>query len=509
MKEIKTVIWLTLAGLGFRIFLYLLFANEIVLGPDQIAMSNLGRNFASGNYYGVLNTYWTPLYPILLGIFTFFTKSVVTSALVISFIAGSLIVPLTFYLVKQSFGRRVALIAAILSIFLPYFINSMFAAGTENIYLVWITGALIVGWFGFRNDSVKDYFIVGILLGLAYLTRPEAIGYLAFFSLTIFTKSLLQKRSPLGLIPAKQIFALLIGFSLLATPYLFYLKKETGIWTISGKVQANTIVGGFEAPVDEENDDPGELGVKSFMKYFVMNLVRVQKSISYVVPSFLFIFIGLGLFSSRWNKRRFLREMYLILFCVLTILGYAAAVVQDRYLYILLPVFLGWIAYGIVKLENWFQKSKQTFLPNRVLELINGKTFIAICLIAVYAYVFPIHFFVRTQERAWEETAYEERDAGLWLQENGNPSALVFSAVLRPVFYSGQSHLPLTTKNIEETLRQIKEKKVDYVITSDRSLIRNPSLKGFAELLENSADFELVYEQKGHPNYKISIFKAK
>lgn len=511
MKVLITITWLTLASLIFRILLYFLFANEIVASADVIQMSILGRKFADGNYFGVLNTYWTPVYPFFLGIFTLFTKSVVQSAVIISIIASALIVPLTFYLVKQSYGRQVALIAGILAIFLPHFINSMFNIGTENLYLLWITGSLILGWRAFKYDKLKDYLFVGILLGISYLTRPEAFGYLFLFVLVIFCKRFFEKQSVIGLIPAKQLISLSFGFFLFASPYMFYLKSETGIWTISGKIQANTIVGDFEANENSsntENIENEKLSFKSFTKYFILNLMQIQKSLSYLVPSFLFIIIGLGLFARRWNKRRFLRETYLIFFCILTILGYAAAVVQDRYLFILLPIFLGWISFGIVHLTIWFRNSIQNLQNNSFFLFLTQKAAISIILILVYAYIFPINFFVRTKEKAWAETAYEERDAGLWLKNNSNPSSLVFSAVLRPVFYSENRHLPLTTNTIDDTIKNIKEKNVEFIITSDRSLVRNPSLKGLTEVLLNSPEFELVYERKDFTDYKISIFKV-
>lgn len=512
MKEVKPIIWLALASLGFRIFLYFIFHNEIVVGPDFINMANLGRRFASGEYYGVLDTYWSPAYPILIGIITFFTKSALMSATIISILAASLIAPFTYYLIEQSYGQKAGIIAAIIAIFFPHLSNSMFSLGTENIYLLLITGALILGWRGFSNDSTKDYFGVGILVGLAYLTRPEAFGYLVFFILVIFSKSLWEKKLPFGRIPSKQIFTLLIGFALLATPYIIYLKQQTGTWTISGKIQVNTITAYAEDEIKPDTPDdvkPGAEGIRTYFKYFVINLMEFQKSLSFLLPSLLFILIGLGLFVAPWNKERLQREIYLVAFCLITILGYAVAVVRDRYFYILLPIFFGWIAYGVVQLERWFQESKQNFLPNRFLEFFNKKSFVIVSLIIIFAYVFPINFFVRTKEKAWEVAAYEERDAGLWLKENGNPSALVFSAVLRPVFYSEHKHLPLTTKTIEDTLKQIKEKKVEYVITSERSLYRNPTLKGFTEVLENSPDFEMIYDRKDYSKYRISIFRAK
>lgn len=513
-KELKSIVWLTLGAIAYRVFLYILFSNEIVFDSDQIRMGNLAKTFATGDIQGVLHTYWAPFYPILLGTVTFFTNSVVQSAVLIAFITGSLLVPLTYFLIRQSYEHRVAVIAAIIVIFFPHLINSVFALGTENPYSLLIIGALIINWKGLKEDSARLQFLTGLLLGLAYLTRPESFGYLAFFILAIIFKNLWHKIS-INWNVSKQIAAFIIGFSIFATPYLFYLRYETGSWTISGKTKINTIMGDLSEK-DEDPEQPLEENqtitkrTVTFLKYFFLNLIEFQKSFSFLFPALLLILIGLGLFSVAWDREKFFRESYLIIFCLLTILGYAAAVIQTRYFYVLLPIFVGWMAHGIIQLERWFQDSIQNFKSNRFFEFFNKKAFVSICVIAVFLYVLPINFYMRSKEQSWNLTHYEERDAGLWLKANGKPSAVVFSVALRPVFYSEREHFfPLKgIENVDDTLKLIKEKKIDYVIINER-FANKPLIQSFNQAIENSPDFELIYEKNSYPGYKISIYKPK
>ncbi len=510
MQEWKKVFLLSLAGVGFRILNCLLFANDIVADSDQLRTITLARKFASGNFYGVLDPYWPPLYPILIGILTYFVDSPILPALTISIITGSLAVPLTYYLVKQSYGQREATLAAVIAIFFPHLINSVFSFGTENIYLLLVIGALIIGWKGLKRDAVTDYLLTGILLGLAYLTRPEAIGYLVFFVLLALGKNL-WRRKLFARNSTTQIGALLLGFGLLAAPYILYLRSATGAWTISAKAQVNSPLG--ELRQIEESETSAAISTtqtgKLFAKYVAHNLIEINKNFPFLVPPFLLIFVGLGLFSKQWDKERLRRETYLILFCLVTAMGYALTVVQARYFYVLLPIFFGWIASGIILLERWFDKSVQNWMPNKSFYSFNPKFFTILCVIFIYLYVLPINYFMVPEDKAWHSTAYEERDAGVWLKEHGKPSATIFSASSRPVFYAEGHHLPPTTTDMGEIFRQIKERRVDYVITGERSLKRNPYLKGFTETLQNDPEFELIYEKNEHPGYKIEIFRMK
>ncbi len=513
MKEWKKVLLLTLTALVLRVFLYFLFSRKNVVGGDQIQNILLAKKFASGDFYGVLDVYWTPLYPILIGILTFFVDTLILPSVIISVVAGSLAVAITYYFVKQSYGEKEAFIAAIIAIFFPHLINSVFGLGTENIYLLIIIGSLFVGWKGLQESSAKLYFFAGILIGLAYLTRPEAFGYIVFFILFAFVKDFWgdTKFSKNSL---KMVGTFLLGFAILATPYLLYLRAETGIWTISGKMGVNVAAGIFdEGDDDEEVEEVGpvsdEVANKTLLTSFVLSLFHIQKIFAFLMPVLLFIFIGLGLFGDRWKKERLRREVYLISFCLFTIFGYALAVSEPRYFYMLLPIFFGWIAIGIFKLYEWFQKSASDWVSENSSINFNAKYFIAGCLIFILLYGLPIYSFTRSNEKLWKDHAYEERAAGLWIKENSKGTPLIFSASRRPVFYAEGQQLYPTTTDTDEIFAEIKNQKADYVVLSERNLRKNSFLENFEKIMREDSDFELVYQKNQQPGYGILIFKRK
>lgn len=515
MKEWKTIVLLFLAALVFRVLHYLLFANELVVGNDQMQNIMLARQFADGNFYGVLDIYWTPLYPILIGIVTYFIDSLVLPSIIISIVAGSLAAPITYYLVKQSYDKREAVIAAVIAVFFPHLLNSVFGIGTENIYLLWLIAAVITGWRGLKRDSAVDFFATGVLVGLAYLTRPEGFGYLAFFSVVLVCKALWQRKLITRNL-ATQIAGLLLGFALLATPYILYLRSATGTWTISGKAATNMMAGKYSERALQENNEidappPGietETG-KALLRAIVYNLVQFHKEIPYLIPSLLLIFVALGLFGRPWDKERLAREAYLALFCLVTIFGYALSVVQARYFYVLLPICIGWMARGIFQSEQWFRDSIRSLMSDKGLWFVNRKSFVILSIVLVYLYVLPVNFFMRPRDKAWQGNAYEERDAGLWIKENGKPSPTIFSASRRPVFYAEGNQLAPETTDASAILLQLRDCKLDYIVLGERSLKRNPFLTGIAENLRKMTEFEVIYEKQEHPDYEIAIFKSR
>ena len=257
MKTKATIFWLTLAGLTLRIAYFIIFRNELVASSDIINYIALGRQLSAGRPVGVLDTYWTPFYPFLIGIVTMVTGGLILPTVIISVICGTLAVPITYYLVRQSYGSKEATVAALIAVFFPHLINSTFALGTENVYLLLISGALIAGWVAIKADLARFYLITGCLLGLAYLTRPEAFAYPAFF-LLLSVASFVIRKSDRSFAILRNAALMLVAFAVFALPYMFYLRAETGAWTISGKTEINSVMSEFS----ESSEVDGEFNSK-------------------------------------------------------------------------------------------------------------------------------------------------------------------------------------------------------------------------------------------------------
>lgn len=507
------MILLFVAAVILRVTIHVVFADDLVFGSDQVDYVTLGQHLTDGNAWGVLDTYWPPLLPVLIGSVSLFIDGPTLPSIIVAVIAGSLIVPATYYLARQSYDHHTAAIAAGLALIYPHLLNAVFAAGSENVYVFLIVACLISGWKAVTSESLKYCVLTGGLLGLAYLTRPEAFAYPSFFiGFILFRSWSTGTRFRTALVRSG---ALLIAFLVLATPYLFYLRGETGRWTISSKSEINTVMVDYSdvAEADDEGVVAGPAAtVETFtvvIKLVAVNLVQISKALPTLIPLPVVMFMALGLFAAGWSRERVTRESYLILFCLLTFLGYAVAVVQTRYFYILLPIFLGWTAKGIVAFGIWLKQTAEKSTYESLGSLAGSRHLPAFCIAFLLLFLLPLNFFMSTSETAWRSRPYEERAAGMWLRSNAEPNARVFSARKLPAFYAGAVQVPPTSAEFEEVFRKIREDRVEYVVVGQRELKRNPYLNDLEPRMKASPDFELVYTNTDHPDYKISVFKRK
>ncbi len=513
MSERKKIFLLFVAGVACRIFYFSLFADKLVVGSDQMRYITLARRFATGDLTGVLDAYWTPLYPFLIGVVSLFFDSLTLPSVIISVLAGGLAVPLTYLLVREFYAEREALIAAALAVFFPHLINSFFALGTENVYLLWMDAALLTGWRGLKNGGTKCFGVTGILFGLAYLTRPEAFAYPFFFAFLAGFANL-DKRKFYTRNALAQIGALMLGFFICAAPYIVYLHSATGTWTISDKTKINTIAAELDEP--DAAEKPVENGAakennfragKILLEAVNYNVKTIHQTFPIFIPPLLLMLVALGLFGEPWDSGRLRREGYLVIFCLITVLGYTLSVVQLRYFYFLLPIFFGWTAHGILTAEKWFRATiARTNVPKFVLNLSSDR-FLWTILLLIYCYLLPLNFFMRSSEKDLQINAYEERDAGIWIKQNaGTTAPRIFSLGSRPVFYAEGIQFSSDAENTSEILSVIKKSQPDYIVVSERALKRHPTLKNFDRILESSPGFKRIYDDYKRPGYGISIY---
>jgi 4-amino-4-deoxy-L-arabinose transferase-like glycosyltransferase len=509
--RIPLILWLT--ALIVRLFYYLLYAKNEVVSNDASTYIKLARYLAAGDYSAGFHAFWTPFYPLLIASVGLFSSSLMLPPVIVSIITGSLAVPATYYLVKQSYSQREAMIAAAIAVFYPHFLISTFGYGTENIYLLLLTFALIIGWNGLIKNSLANFFVVGLLLGCAYLTRSEAVGYLLFFAPLIFLKNF-KEQGLFSRNSAKNVAVLVLGFALLATPYVMYIRSTTGSWSISPKFMAHIGGTNFSDTKFDKNFNPApkpqaiptEGTGKILIKSILFGSQSAHKSFPNLFPPFLLIFAGLGLFRTKWSESRFRREMYLLSFCVLTVLGYIITIVEVRYFYVLLPVLFGWMACGIVEMEDWLHESLQHLPFGKLFS--NKYIFPALCLTFILFYTLPLNSFMRSSDGAWQFSQYEQRNAGLWLKENAKPAPIVMSNDFRPAFYAEGKYVPLYSDNINQVLAEAFAKQVDFLVIDERNIKQTSPLSSLLNEPQNSPQLEFVYQATEREGYKIVIYRV-
>src|ERR1041385_3079762 len=161
-----------------------------------------------------------PGYSMFVELFHVLVPDNVLSAQWVSLIFGSLLPIPLFYLARFFLSSPLSLIATIIAVFNPLMIRYGAVTMSEMQYIFFELSAF---YFYFKRSPV--WF--GILSGIAYLTRPEA---LVFFGI-LFLYELFRKHD------YKFILSFCMLFALIAVPYVLYLKITTGTWSLTPKTQ--------------------------------------------------------------------------------------------------------------------------------------------------------------------------------------------------------------------------------------------------------------------------------
>ena len=537
INENRFIAVCTISAFFVRLFLI---PKENVIGWDGVYYSTLGEKIISGNIYGGISAYWSPLYSFLIGIFYPFFHDSESAGRFVSMIAGALLVIPVYYLIRDFYGRLPASIGTILVIIHPDLIRSSMWVMTESLFtLIFVTGMLTV-WYALSGGKTRNFFLTGILFGTAYLIKPEVIGFLGLiFVLLIGTKILTGKFS--FRFAAKNYLLLLLGFGVFFLPYVAFVYQKTGNLTISQKLLNNIssvdygkgsleLIDGQSTMKDRLFGDiykvdrqpveiasvsnpsivkspPVQFHSEGVLSKTYYNLKKLLESYFLELFPFPFIFILLiiiGFFYQPWTRTRTMKEIFLASFFVCTIIGYAVTVIQVRYLFPILPILIAWIANAIVQFGDWASNSASDFLETRrKINPIFAQACTFLIIAAVLVYSIPSQMLLENKENL----PFEEKQAGLWIKNNADtPAPLIMAQGPIVAYYARGNHIYLPNESLSTVIDYAKRKNVNYLVFSERRVKDTPRVfsGGEENLPEN---LQLVYKDEQNPNYKINIYR--
>ena len=291
------------------------------------------------NGYGLhwWSVVWPPFYPFMILLFSLVTGSLESAASVVSLLLGSLIVVPFFFLAKKIFDNRSAYLGSLLVVFFPSLVAISATSLSEATYTFFLLLTLFLGWLLITIRSLVYAFLFGLLGGICYLTRPEFLVAFALL-LLLFLIAGRKRKTRRGPKTAPLLLICLLGFLILALPYVNFMHSQTGHWILSGKTAHNILKQkaysrglnyqeqreAFAKVVDgltAEGEVRGKalLGEESILSYvtssgfFAGYLKNASKGVK-TVNLFLLLFLVLSLFylfswridKAPWEKRIFL-----------------------------------------------------------------------------------------------------------------------------------------------------------------------------------------------------------
>ncbi len=413
---------------------------------------------------------------------------------------GALTVVPVYLLGRDLKSRRVGGIAALLVALHPALAVSplYWSTMTEPPYVLFMLCGTYAAWRAARDGGWSWFAGMGLGFGLAYLTRPEAMAYLvALVAYVLLYRGRAALRSGQGLRLAGQAAAAIAVFVLVCSPYIMYVHRVTGRWTISGK-QGITMgiawayVQGSQAEHDRATaglDASGkEIAWLSSEQYDFslvgwiredpgrfLSLVRhnAQAFAAALFSQDLFqpwqiVLMALGLFAVPWTRRRGVREAFLF-FALAPTLAIIPLFVLSRFMAFVVPLGMIWAAEGVETLRHWASATGRLCSED-------GRTVAGRLFAAVAGLVLPAIALLLLLEGA--SVAVHERPAqpffrvraAEWLQKNTPPGSPVMLRDSEISLYANRPQVAFPNASWEKVAAYARARGAAYVVVDDREI---------------------------------------
>jgi hypothetical protein len=501
LKERQLV--LSLLGIAFGLRLYaVLMAKGIAI--DSAVYGFMARDFLKGDFIKGLSPTLHPLYPALISLIAPDAIHVEIAGRFISLFWGTFTLIPLYYLVKGAMGQKEAVFTALFYTFHPYLVTYSGMLLTEATYWGLLVLSAYFFWTGLKEEKVWRIALSGSFLGLAYLTRPEGIGYILVYLGWIVANGVLKKKwlkqfVLMGvLIPCTFIFVV---------PYVIYIHQETGQWLISKKfagIQSQLLRQGVEkadSPKVIEQVKPEKNNSRIIM--IIKNMIKCLPRVSYYyVMAYhfsLWPFLIFGLIRVRQKiipYELFIASMVLFHLLSLSTFNPATLNPYTRFSVPVVPLSLLWAGTGVFEIKRRLER----------FNVVNPEKGIAWLIILALLMQLPQSFTPERVHRAYQKAI------GHWLKKNTPDHAIIMSNSPIETFYAEREFIPLpqgipTAGNpgisYEEIIRYARQRVVRFILVNQDTPVTNPDfipsikgfdLKEFYRYQEEGKKFTIVYE---------------
>ncbi len=484
---------LVLVGLALivRVYLYVL---TFVISRDGVTFLSLAQCLKQGEIAKALGHDYHPFYSVLIAAGSYLIGDAQLAGQIISIVAGSLLVIPMFYLGKNLFNEKVGFVTGLLVAFHPHLARISVDVLSDSLYIIFFATGIAIGWNALERRGLLCFFLTGACAAFAYLTRPEGIGILIVIMFWILIGAARRRRFRAGKAVASALL-LVIGFLIFASPYLLYLRIDTGHWTITKKKSIVDLMGiqshKGESPDKmnhqtkvEKPSTQGETGrstssdAGNFLKpniYSGIDLECFKKGLKFFIKLtttfhpllFLFLLFGIykgkgvfGMDRGQWFILSFLFLYLPILYLLLLNIGY----VSHRHLLPVTVIGLVWAAFGIQESRSWVVRKIFESNPANRISLNKISLFVMILIIVI---LLPMTLKPQRSDKVWI------KKAGLWIAENCPANSRIMGYDSRIAYYAGGTNVETLAKyTFQEIKRAVEGKEVDIVVLESHQVDR-------------------------------------
>jgi hypothetical protein len=409
---------------ALAIRLYLSLTSYCIAG-DGAAYLGMAQDFAAGAPAKALASVFSPLYPWIISVVHRLIPSWELAGNLVSAILGSAAVASVYLMTREAFERHdLAIGAAFLIAIHPEMAAYSASIRTEAGFIFLMTATIWMLLVGLKRNRIALIAVGGLIGGLAYLYRTEAIGLLVFVVGFILVAALWWRGWTFTwAIAASVVFA--VAFLIVASPYLIYLRETTGRWSVGREFTAAMMYG--MGKVSHNAQAWQRLGYSNSVSPFAPLFANPRLYLEKVVGDFFLSLYGfiqsLGpiltilLAIAIWQRRRSIldnfAEAMLALVTVFYIVGFSFSYTGARFMSHLIPFTFGWVMVGLATVSHRFSR---LVANGRLARLPQCAPAIALALFMLPETLWPIGYDMRGMRYAGLEIA---RRSG------GKPGAVV------------------------------------------------------------------------------------
>ncbi len=523
------------ASFGCRFFLVCL---PRVMRWDEPSYVLLGRAIWHGRGFRLdrlPELHYPPLFPFLFGASDRLLGNGEWATDFWFLLAGTALVYVVYRFAAELYDLHVARVAALLVAFFPGLSTAVLYWGTmtEPVFVLLIYGAFWAGWRATRDGSLKTFALAGGLLALAYLGRPEGVGWCVTLAAACVVLAVLEGRFASGGRVLSRTLAggalLALVFVFLSSPYLVYLHKHTGRWVLSTKpgitwkigsavlhhdpADYDRIVATLARPGGEPEwfstqrfDKPGVgvgiPGAKALAHRALLNVeslaARVFKEQAF--PIYLVPFVFVGWWPAR--SREYWKRVLFLLAAIAPVLAFLAFHIQQRFFAPAFPALLIGVALGFDRVGDWVRK----ILGRRGVAVAKGKAATAVTAAALVLLGFGHAHLIRTK---LPELDFAHKEAGLWLRAHSPENAKVLSLDEAVAAYARRTWIPSPRAPYPEYIAYARRKGASYIVVDEFEVTKiRPFLSFLLDTSHPPPDLEPVMTARDR-NGETIVFAVK
>ncbi len=476
---------------------------------DEAAYLTIARNLLAGRGYselmGMLDVHQPPMVSLLAAAGLALRLPLEWAAAAPSHVLlGSLVVLPLYALGRALYGRRAGLLAALLGALYPALaVNPLYwGSMTEPPYVLAILTGLYVTYRCGQalSSGAKSWgwaALMGLAFGLGYLTRPEALLFLAVMLVYLGLIWLFDGRprtARLGRLAASSVITV-ATLALVALPYVRYLHQATGRWMLSGKAGTSmdiswAFVNNSQAMHDQAAaslDSTGQeimwLSPEAFdvsitgwiaedPQRFVA-LVRHNVRDSWdalfgpdLFKPWLWALMALGLFGQTWTRRR-LRGELLLLLALAPLASLWVVFIEARFMVVYLAISLVWAGAGLAHLTRWAGGTVQAALGAELATRRRGLVWLASALPVALVVAVMIWSSVQVARNQIPRLPFYRVEAARWLAEQTPPGTPIMTRNAETALYANRPMVAFPNAPWEQVLSYAQARGAAYLVVDE------------------------------------------